>query len=81
MRFRQKVAAFKRTEHSPVVTVSVLGNMTAKTASNYKYIYAEALTIAVLLSRFFRSIIERLTSLEMVNNHAELLRTTNMSGD
>ncbi len=38
MRFRQKVAAFKRTEHSPVVTVSVLRNMTAKTASNYKYI-------------------------------------------
>lgn len=36
MRFSQKVAAFKRTEHSLVVTVSALGNMTAKTASNYK---------------------------------------------
>lgn len=81
MRFRQKVAAFKRPEHSPVVTVSVLGNMTAKTASNYKYIYVEALTIAVFLSRLFRSIIERLSSLEMVNNDVELLRTTNMNGD
>lgn len=36
MRFRQKVAAFKRAEQSPVVTVSVLGNMTAKTASNLR---------------------------------------------
>jgi len=47
MRFCRKVAEFKRA----VVTVSVIGNMTA---SNYnKRIYAETLTIAVLRSRLF----------------------------